>query len=197
MEIVSIYCNQNVNSVQVELKQWLYNHGDECPWNTGGWMKCIVTKIDMAAYGDYPASTAIVSVEFAKDKIIYTYKLSAPAAFVSGLYYYRNNISGNLAFGTKTPLTKDISLYKKLMVTNSNSILGSFRTGAANSASTAINTATVIQSGAANNLSLAMAKNNPYLVLGNKNEYTKYDAKPNPGSISINYSTDITEIYLV
>jgi len=36
-EIISI---QNANETEVELKQWLYKDGDECVWNTGGWMKC-------------------------------------------------------------------------------------------------------------------------------------------------------------
>lgn len=122
--------------------------------------------------------------------------MSAPVALVSGIYHFRNVVSANLAFGTSKPLTQDISIYNKLMISNFNGIIAAFRTGTPNNSSTAINTATVLQSGSANNMALSMGKSKPYLVIGNQNTYPRYNLKPDPGSISINYSADITEIYL-
>lgn len=195
-EIVTI---QNVNSVNVELKQWLYNHGNECPWNTGGWMKCSNNyKIEDAKYySGTMTGTARANVNFLDDRISYVCEGKALVGGPGGAYY-RAGISIESSFGTKSQLTKDISIYRKMMVSNSKGLVGTFRVGSENSAVTNISTPTIIQSATANNMDLAMEINQPFLVLGNKYVYKpSLGVNTTPGTLTIDNNCEISEIYLL
>lgn len=180
------------------MRQWLYNHGNECPWNTGGWIKCAVIshvepiKLSTSTSTD---GTASANVAFASDRINYVCNASATVRG-SGQLYYRSALSATATFGTKSKLTRDISAYKKLMVSGSNGLTGTFRTGSENSSSTDINTATVIKSSTANDMGLSLASSYPFLVLGNKYVYPSSIIGSNPGNISVNNGCSITEIWL-
>ena len=190
---------QNVNSVKVEFKQWLYNHGDECLWNTGGWLKCS-NKYEFKNV-NYPngvlSGTATAKVDFLDDRIRYICEGSAPVKHPNSLYY-RAGISIESSFGTKCPLKRDISVYKKMMVSNSNELVGTFRVGSENSTATNISTPTIIQSAAANNMDLAMEINQPFLVLGNKYKYDIVGGLTSVyNSLTIDNNCEISEIYLI
>ena len=194
-EIASI---QNVNSVKVELKQWLYRNGNQCEWNTGGWMKCSNDyKIEDAKYySGTMTGTATANVDFLDDRIRYVCEGKALVGG-PGSVYYRAGISIETSFGTKLLLTKDISIYKKMIVSNSKGLIGTFRVGSDNSAVTNINTPTIIQSGTADNMDLAMEKNQPFLVLGNKHVYAAVQGvNKAPGALTIDNNCEISEIWL-
>lgn len=157
-------------------------------------MKCAAAKKEHLPPNTLP-SYATIGLEFTGEKILYTYVLSTTRT-ESGRGYNRQELSGNLAFGTVKPL-KDITLYSKLIIPDSNGLAATFRVGEANNSSTAVNTATVLQSSLANNMELLMGKNSPYLVLGNFNDFPGYSSQTvDPGNVSINTSSEITEIWL-
>lgn len=185
------------------MKQYLYNHGDECEWNTGGWIKCKVKKStdNTSNPTRYGSSVTTVSVLFADEKIVYTCTVSATVGYLpTNQYapYVRPEYQAIATFGTKSPLTKDISLYKKLKVTDSSKgIVASFRVGAANDGTTQINTATVLQSMTASVEDILMESNHPYLVLGNYYYSAYISSESSFGGISANHNCEITEIYLM
>lgn len=179
------------------MRQWLYNHGDECKHNTGGWIKCSNKREDKPVSTDNGVLSAkmVSSVSFLVDRIAYVCEAEMPIRFSSGVYY-RPGLVIESTLGTKSPLVKDIAAYRKMMVSNSNKLTGTFRVGAANAATTSIITATIVQSGTANDMNLAMETNHPFLVLGNR--YT-YDVQRSGGgiqAIKLNNDCEITEIWL-
>ncbi len=197
-EIVTI---QNINSVQVQMRQWLYNHGDECKHNTGGWMQCKVSaSTTRCGYGNLSAG-ASGSATLTQSGILC--KLTGYANVkMNGIYYNRDGFSISVAFGTKKPLSKSISLYTELNVTETDgySIRGALRVGSENNENTTISTATILVSGTANGLKLALPDNHPYFVFGDSyscNAGTG-DKNNNPGlsSININRSDLLSEIWL-
>lgn len=122
---------------------------------------------------------------------------------MNGIYYNRDGFSISVAFGTKKPLSKSISLYTELNVTETDgySIRGSLRVGSENNENTTISTATILASGTANALKLLLSDNYPYFVFGDSyscNAGTG-DKNNNPGlsSININRNDLLSEIYLV
>lgn len=180
------------------MRQWLYNHGNECVWNTGGWMKCLIgDKVTPITLGQIThGGTSGASVDFLSDRIKYVCNINVSIYYNEG-YYYRPAVYAYATLGTKSGLVKDISAYKKMMVSNSNRLTGVFRIGSENSSSTDINTATIIQSGVAGDMDLAMEANHPFLVLGNKYIYSQIvRAVKNPGNISVDHNCEITEIWL-
>lgn len=189
----------NINSVKIELRQWLYNHGDECVWNTGGWMKCS-NKYEIKNslyYGGMMSGTANAKVDFLNNRIKYVCEGKALVGGPGNSSYYRAGISIEASFGTKAPIRQDISRYKKMIVTNSFELVGTFRVGSENSAVTNISTPAIIQSAAANNMDLAMEQSNPYLVLGNKYVYeVVLGYSKTPGPLTIDNNCEITEIWL-
>lgn len=101
---------------------------------------------------------------------------------------------------------KNITSFNNLHVTGANNTLrATIRSGSANSASTTINSATIIKSGVANGLSLTdISLGNNYLVIGSINIHAGAGAistrdegdRADPGSVSYNADSTITEIYL-
>lgn len=198
----------NINSVNVQLRQWLYNHGDQCLHNTGGWIKGLinskVTPMNMGSWGTQ-TGTATANVVFNGNNITYTCYCNAPAynrmsSSSEGTrnYGFRAGTSANSNFGITNPLKTDVSKYTKCIVNGTTAINMSFRTGVANGANTQVNTATVITSGNANTITLNVPDCHPYLVLGNAagctTQSTIYDSATN---YSFNANGTITEIYLV
>lgn len=140
--------------------------------------------------------TATANVDFLDDRIRYVCEGKALVGG-PGSVYYRAGISIETSFGTKLLLTKDISIYKKMIVSNSKGLIGTFRVGSDNSAVTNINTPTIIQSGTADNMDLAMEKNQPFLVLGNKHVYAAVQGvNKAPGALTIDNNCEISEIWL-
>lgn len=197
---------RNINSVQVELKQWLYKNGDQCVWNTGGWIKGAISASNPR--GTYSAASgASASVTFNAKNIMYTcngyansgsHREGGPSEGYNTLFG-RDGISLVATFATVKPLIKNGTKYSKVVVSGANAGLRiSFRTGVANSASVNINTATILQSGSANGLTLNMQSGIPYIVMGaiyNTSAYSRINW--DPGNVNVNYNCTITEIYLV
>lgn len=209
MEIVSICCNQNVNSVNVECKQWLYRNGDQCVLNTGGWIKGLINSstTPVSGTGGTANGSVSVNVSFNANNIGYACYGSAPALngkdYEGRTYGRRAAISGNVNFGTVSALKTDISKYTKMHVTGTNGILAAFRTGSANNANTSISTATILGSGNANSMTLNFRSSHPYIVLGNtfscgsENRWSDTGLNVSVGSYNFNAGGTITEIYLV
>ena len=216
MEIVSISYNQNVNSVKVQCRQYLYQNGNQCVWNTGGWLVGLVSRATdtryayLSGYGtDAIPSVGVAnaSVSFGNASISVICNGNAPvAAFVRGIYerYGRGTTKATTTIGTVKPI-KNITTYGSLHVTGANGQIAALRGGAANGPATAINTATVIKSGIANGLGLGnVASGNYFLVIGNINSYEGVGpttptggSTTNPGNVSYNQNATITEIYLM
>lgn len=188
----------------MELKQWLYNHGDECAWNTGGWIKCQCGKSVSTTTANGYTSTASVAadVTFNDSNIVFSCNGHA------GVYSWNSNptrrqragFSVNTNLGTKKTLKMSISLYSRLRVITSNNLQACFRTGAENGNSTSINTATILQKGAINvntGLEFILGDLEPYLVLGNNYSVPSVGSTTSAVSdANFNCNSTITEIWL-
>lgn len=167
-------------------------------------MVCQVAKSSYAASYQTPATTANASVSLNAINISFVCNGSAPCNnYYSGSdsegrrwYYDRGAFSTTSAFGIKKQLKRSISLYKGIHVEGANSIIAAFRTGAPNNTSTNINTATILQSGNANTMTINIADNQPYLVLGNSYSVSRIAGTGQASSVSVNYNATITEIWL-
>lgn len=180
----------------MELKQWLYNHGDECAWNTGGWMVCKVENTGSLVQGVI-SSTAMSSVVMTKTSIDYKCTLKVVST-ASGGQYYSLRYTSISTFGTKTPLTKDISSYHKLYLNDgTKGTISTFRTGTPNSGSTDIHTSTILQSIGTNINEISMSSNYPYLVVGNYYYMGSNYVGTTNYACNRNHNCTITEIYLV
>lgn len=194
-----LYHRWNINSVDVELKHWLYKNGDECIHNTGGWIKCAVSASNDGGAGNTPSLSS--SVDILADKIELRCSGSATVTLYYPdkiRYYSRNGFTVQANIGTQKQLAKDISLYRKLKTNTSNGLSGTFRTGSVNNASTAVNTATILLSGSAGDLDINIASGYPFLVIGAYYKVASVyrQAYTSPGTASVNYDSDITEIWL-
>lgn len=194
----------------MELKQWLYRNGDQCVWNTGGWVKGIVnssTTPKKAQYGNTSTPSVSASVSFNSTNISYVCNGTARRATgyggdSDGRYYYWSvgGYSLNVNFCTQNPLKIDISKYTKTVLTSGN-VSSTFRTGSANSANTSVDTATVLNKGVANR-AINIGNARPYFVVGQSYSYggqNSVQGRQNDGEVvnSVNYNCTITEIYLV
>lgn len=167
-------------------------------------MACQVAKTSHAASGLTLATTANASVSLNAINISFVCNGSAPCNnYYSGSdsegrrwYHTRGSFSVASAFGIKKQLKQSISLYKGIHVEGANSIIAAFRTGAPNNTSTNINTATILQSGNANTMTINIADNQPYLVLGNSYSVGGASGTGQSNSVSVNYNATITEIWL-
>lgn len=198
-EIVTI---QNVNSVNVELKQWLYKNGDQCLHNTGGWMKCAIKQDVSTVSKQNGSSTGVANanVAFNSSNISFIcngYSNAVRAAAFDSYYGIRGATYATTTLGTVKALREDIKDYKTLNVTGKSSqLIAAFRTGAANSGSIKVNTATVLGSGSPP-LNLNIGSNHPYLVLGCTVGYEGIDWYGDmPSSVSYNANCSITEVWL-
>lgn len=193
---------QNINSVQVELKQWLYKNGDQCLHNTGGWMKCAI-KQDVSTISKQNGSStgvANANVVFNSSNISFIcngYSNAVRAAAFDSYYGIRGATYATTTLGTVKALREDIKDYKTLNVTGKSSqLIAAFRIGAANSGSVRVNTATVLGSGSPP-LNLNIGSNHPYLVLGCTVGYESVDwYGDTPSSVSYNANCSITEVWL-
>lgn len=218
MEIVSIYCNQNVNSVNVELKQWLYKNGNQCVWNTGGWMQCLYSSVpyhgtDSWNKDIYSDGTVSKSFTFTGSSINISESVSAPVrwgrANSGATYYVRGGGAVDVYAGTKKPLSISMSKYTHIKANATSAPTISARTGNANGSSTGATTPTVIASVTGLNNAISMPSAYPYFVVG-KSLFAGYIGTPNgssgvqgsgtvttnPGDLNLSYTSVITGIWL-
>ena len=174
-EITSI---QTINTAQVELKQWLYKAGDQCQWNTGGWIKCLVEKTTETRYanvygGGYNyawtgTAEANADIAFSESEIDITANGAAVAhgGPSNGKYYYcRGGMSIDVNLGTSKVL--DASAFGTLHVTSTGGDLtASFRSGDANDNTITYQSPTVVLSGTAGELKVNGNCKDVFLVLG-------------------------------
>lgn len=184
------------------LRQYLYRDGDQCEWNTGGWIKC---KEDAIAYigaipnSAGPTSTGVVSkkLEFSDSSILLSGSVSANA-IKSGSYYIRGGGLVNANIGTSKPLPVSIQKYASLLIAGSNDgVKYNIRTGTINDINTTTSTATILQSGSGDHAELALADYKPYLVIGKTLNYPAQIPTYSIPNINDSFSAEITEIYLV
>jgi len=211
-EITSI---QNTNSIEVDLKQWLYKDGDECIHNTGGWMQCYVANNSVQAYsvlGDkYGGYSVSQSAEFLFNSIHIIHNSSAYSSKAPGnpTWHGISRINCSLFVGTKKHNSIDLAKYSTL-VTNSNSNLFlTLRSGTLNTSQTTETTAIVIANTNGKSLNLsATVGTSSSLVMGVKIYHPGYgwdvngnklDYAPNNDvkSYSDNIDISISQIYLI
>ena len=212
-EIASI---QNVNSVNVQLRQWLYNHGDECHWNTGGWIRCLYSSVAYSGKASagpvLVTSTGVVNKELNQSgtKIILNVSLSAIATQnPSKSFWVRGGGKVDAYIGTKKPMNMSINKYDSFHITATNAPNSAIRVGNANNETTSTSTSTVLVSGNTFEIPISLGNTNPYFVIGksfsegyigNPSESSGVQAsgivQSNPGNINLNFSSDITEIWL-
>ena len=197
MEIVSICCNQNVNSVQICLRQYLYNHGDQCHWNTGGWIKC---KEDVVSrpLSTVAKSTVTQNLVLAKDRIIMSGSVIADSVYASyDKAYARGGGLVNANIGTIKPLPVLISKYRTIKISTANNIDYNIRTGAKNDNTTTTSTATILQRSNIEDTKLALGNYYPYIVIGKTFDYSAALTPTDPGKLNVSFESEITEIYLM
>ena len=194
-EIASI---QNVNSVNVELRQYLYKDGDECLHNTGGWIQCKVSTSFTSSNSSGVTATASGAAELGESALLCKLIGNAPLKR-NGTYYMRDGFSISVAFGTKLPFKKSISLYKHLRMVKSddNTLKGILRVGASNDENTTISTATILASGTSAGMDLTLGESYPYLVFGDSCSYPAITQTTHVQSpLSIERIHSISEVWL-
>ena len=187
---------QNVNSVKVELRQYLYNKGDQCKHITGGWIQCLR---QIVSGGSYAGGTA--NLTFDNDRIVYECKGSADVFGNYAENYKRSSLTLKFGFGTVKGLR--INGFTKFVVNTINdnadtakNVIATFRSGVANDDTTTISTAVIVQKAAITNSLLPSSDNFLYLILGNEYSVNKYEGKNNVGNWRVDASANIAEIWL-
>lgn len=198
-EITSI---QYPVSAQVECKQWLYRNGNQCIWNTGGWIVCSVDGSQETYHGTTSNYTA--SVVFGEDKIYFKLSVYSPQSGSENSWHFPA-VSANTNFGTLKPI--NITKYTKCIVpltTSTNQLSKVFREGSINNSDTKVSSETVVASmnTATDNIPANVVSTEAYFVFGGKIAISRYENAPNTGRPSVgNYSRNldqmISEIYLI
>lgn len=217
-EITSI---QNINEIDVELKQWLFNNGDQCEWNTGGWMQCQCNNSTRFGY-----ATGLSTSGISKPIASQSFNLTSTALHIyqncmanevfgrnsSGgiINCARGTVSSNIYCGTKKELPLSLINYTKLINVATQSILISLRSGETNNENTNASTEIILASGTNSELSVNLINTKGYVVLGRSfrdNGYGCYrngdqnilieTVKSPRGNLNYNYVSDISEIYLI
>lgn len=193
-EITSI---QNINSVNVCLRQYLYNHGDQCMHNTGGWIKC---KDEMESYvANNQASASITkNLLFLADSIAISGSIVC-RPYSGGGKWFRGGGLVNANIGTVKPLFISATKYTSMQIVGADSSINyNIRTGTANDENTTTATATILQSGSGDSVDLRLNDCNAYIVIGRTlhilviNNYID-----KPSDVNVSFSANIAEIYLV
>ena len=193
----------------MELKQWLYKDGDQCLWNTGGWIKYVISSNIVPKRADYGStSTPSVSVGVTFNALNISFACNGSASRATGYggssdgrYYYWAvggfNINCNL--GTVNPLKIDISKYSHVITSSTNANL-SFRTGTPNSSTISVSSATVLSNGASSR-PINAGSAHPYVVIGASYNYGGQDSvqgrQPEGVVVSVNYNSTISQIHLI
>lgn len=193
---ITSFLSQNVNSVKVELRQYLYNKGDQCKHITGGWIQCLR---QIVSGGSYAGGTA--NLTFDNDRIVYECKGSADVFGNYAENYKRSSLTLKFGFGTVKGLR--INGFTKFVVNTINdnadtakNVIATFRSGVANDDTTTISTAVIVQKAAITNSLLPSSDNFLYLILGNEYSVNKYEGKNNVGNWRVDASANIAEIWL-
>ena len=204
--LLSFY-GQNINKVQIELKQWLYKNGDQCMYNTGGWIKCLNTlstqqgKVGQTNGGVYTSDCtgSKTDAKFNADSItmagsLYSAQVKHPS---TSHKYGRGGGTVETSICTVKQLTKNIQVYSKAHIIGGDSHTGrTFRVGSANSASTSLTTATILNSAYGPSTPIASESGYPYIVIGGRISYATYEGWGDPGMLNEKYNLSITGIYL-
>lgn len=190
-EIASI---QNVNSVNVQLRQYLYNHGDQCEHITGGWMKCNISKTTETINKSQPV-TFIQSIDFLKDTILCSNVVEAKVSVSTSNVYSRSGFTACLTLGTKQafPLS---GLYAQCTITSKGDTpTFAFRSGDANTEATKINSPIILATGTS---PLPVRFDNPdvYFVLGSIFSESPYSSTVRVTDLKVSKTYEISEIYL-
>lgn len=215
-EITSI---QNISTINVELKQWLFNNGEQCEWNTGGWMQCqcdgSITTTGHWSNGFIYTSTATHDEEFqlTSDSIrLYQHCTAVETSrFISGsvFWYARSNVVSRLYIGTKKKLPFSLERYNSLNYNSNKSITIALRSGSLNNTNTNTTTPTVLVQGSNYNLEISLLSESGSAVIGNiftcagygrtadGGELNGGTTRNSKGNLNETFIADITEIYLV
>lgn len=214
-EITSI---QNINEIDVELKQWLFNNGDQCEWNTGGWMQCQSTG-SITTLGHWfngftlPSSTTHdEEFQLTIDSLrLYQHctAIETSMKFTSYFLYARSSVSSHLYAGTKKELSLSLERYDNLNYNSNKSITIALRSGSLNNTSTNTSTQTILIQGTNSKLEINLQSKTGSVVIGNILNYIGYGTTTggndfnggttrNPkGNLNATSVVDISEIYLV
>lgn len=190
-EIASI---QNVNSVQVCLRQYLYNKGDQCEHITGGWMRCNISGTSESVNRS-PKPTFNQSIAFLESTILCTNSANVKVSFDNPLYS-RSSVTAWLTLGIKQPLSLFMGKYTQCKVIGEGeapTIL--FRTGTPNSTDTKINSPTILVSGKSP-LAVKRDETEVYFVLGSVLEAPIHNSSQKTGDLNLSNVYEISEIYL-
>ena len=185
---------RNINSVDVALKQWLYNRGDQCEWNTGSWMICLANNIARNV-GTAATAKTTRTLTFSNDKISMFGSISATPYYLGRQEYSRAGGLVDVNIGTSKPLPISIQKYSSMKLSGSNlNINYNIRVGNANDENTATSTPTILQAGSGDSAELALGDYNPYIVIG---KTLDYPSNKSSDYLNVSFSAEIEEIYLV
>lgn len=192
----------------MELRQWLYNHGNECPWSTGGWIKCKNTGSvkQYNAYNSYAGQTVYTAAgvytaksELLNSKIVFTSSASAKATSYSdsNRWYGRSDVWAHVNIGTASTLPLPMDKYSQCIITSTNPVTVNIRSGPVNNPSTDIATATIIASGVSP-LNIESGDTFASIVIGKSIGSTgRGFGTASIGDYAQSYTAEITEIYLI
>lgn len=198
-EITSI---QNINSVEVELKQWLYRDGDECLHNTGGWMETLnggeVEHVFLCTGGNGElvmtwGGSYSANVTFGSRSMTLYAKASSSQVF-GYQKYGRDQVDAKTSVGIVNN-TLDLKKYTRCNVSASQPVSITARTGAENNGSTFLNTATVVASG--NSPISVNADTAGTIVIGKTITTNSVSGQSTAcGNATAEYTSEITQVWL-
>lgn len=207
-----LLCGQNVNSAQVELKQWLYRNGAEFPWNTGGWS---YGKVALVHNAKWPGASGYATCELNANHVKFSGKAKSDTIYgaydgYSG-YYLSDCWSYMNIFANKPCLKNNISKYSSAVIDGERvSSIGSqtprfvVRTGGPSNSETTIGTATITYNGPVdtgiNTLGIQgiSTGNDNYFVFGMTLGANGHEGwQINTGSFSYEHTYKLYSLYLV
>lgn len=202
-EITSI---ESITHMEVELKHWLYRNGEQCTWNTGGWLTCGNQGYDINSFytaaGYPPVPNISRNTTFAVDGITITGSIycGATAYYESGKCYSGRG-RGFLwqGIGTRNKV-KGIRQFKYIYASSTgNAPAITMRDGVANNVATYRDTATKLKSGASSLDISGLATDDAYIVVDDYLNVSGASALSagSVGAASGNCNTKINEIYMV
>lgn len=188
----------NINSVQVELKQWLYNHGDQCLHNTGGWIKTLnngdITQKWLWSNGQTWGGSYSANVTFGSSSL--SLRANVNAGEVSGYGNYgRPQVNARTSTGIKNNILYLVK-YTKCIVIASSAVTIAVRTGSANNSGTFTNTATVIASGQSQ-VNFNSSVMGTIVLGGNIGVSGVSGQRDHCWGASADFTSDVTQVYMV
>lgn len=195
------------DTMEVESKQWLFKDGEQCRWNTGGWLGCGTQGYDINSF--YSAAGYPPTPNISRNTVLGSKAISFSGSVHCGSVQSGNAASGQLYSGrgrgyayqgaASVKKIKGVSKFSSIHVTNTGGVPAiTIRDGSGNNANTYRGTAKVLQSGTSELAIGNLSAEDAYILVDN---YVDVAGDRNVGISSVgsrsgSFNTTVTEIYM-